>query len=66
MAMVSHAAPEGGVSGIPYLFTFGVEILTFCAFFATWFAPPLATLILGPERRAAPRNIPFRPRLRLP
>jgi hypothetical protein len=66
MAMVSHAAPEGGITFIPYLCSFGIEILIFCAFFATWFAPSLATLVLGPERRAAPRNIPFRPRLRLP
>ena len=51
MAMISHTAPEGGITGVVYLFTFGVEIFAFCAFFATWVAPIFAIPVLGPDRR---------------
>ncbi len=50
LAMISHTAPEGGITGVVYLFTFGVEIFAFCAFFATWVAPILAIPVLGPDR----------------
>ena len=50
-SLVSFYAPEGGLSGLIYLLTFGTEILVFCAFFATWFAPIFAIPILGPDRQ---------------
>jgi hypothetical protein len=52
-ALISHLAPEGGIVGTIRLSTFGVEGLIFCAFFAAWFAPALATAVLGPDRRTA-------------
>ncbi|HEY4381285.1 MAG TPA: hypothetical protein VGN01_13120 [Acidobacteriaceae bacterium] len=51
MVLISHTAPEGGLSGMIHLLTFGAEILTFCAIFATWVAPICAAPILGPGRR---------------
>ncbi len=47
----SHSAPEGMLTGVIALLTFGVEVLVFCALFATWVAPLLATAVLGPDRR---------------
>jgi hypothetical protein len=63
LALISHIAPEGGLTILIYLLTFGAEILIFCALFATWVAPLLATAVLGPERRRATRRISFRPAL---
>jgi hypothetical protein len=63
LALISHIAPEGGLTILIYLLTFGAEILIFCALFATWVAPLLATAVLGPERRRATRRISFRPEL---
>jgi hypothetical protein len=51
MAIISHAAPEGGISEIPYLCSFSIEGLIFCAVFAIWIAPLVAVLVLGPERK---------------
>jgi len=51
LALISHAAPELGITGVIYLVTFSVEVLLFCAIFATWIAPFFAILVLGPDRR---------------
>ena len=60
-SLVSFYAPEGGLSGLIYLLTFGTEILVFCAFFATWFAPIFAIPILGPDRQRISRPGSFQP-----
>jgi hypothetical protein len=59
LSLISFYAPESGLTGMIYLLTFGLEILVFCAFFATWFAPIIATPILGPDRRATTGNTSF-------
>jgi hypothetical protein len=59
MAMISHAAPEAGITGTIGLVTFGVETLVFCAFFAKWFAPLLAVPILGADRHRGKRETAF-------
>ena len=51
VALFSHFAPEGALTGVIYQLTFGVETFVFCAFFATWFAPIFAIPLLGPDRR---------------
>lgn len=51
VALFAHSAPEGMLTGVIALLTFGVEVLVFCALFATWVAPLLATAVLGPDRR---------------
>jgi hypothetical protein len=51
LADIAHVAPEGALTGVIYQLTFGVEILVFCAFFTTWFAPLFAIPILGPDRQ---------------
>ena len=61
LTMISHSAPEGGISGIIYLLSFGVEILIACAIFATWFAPLIAIPVLGPDRKTSEPQISFRP-----
>ena len=53
LALISHLAPEGGVTGAIYLLTFGTAIFTFCALFAKWVAPTFAMLVLGRDRRLA-------------
>jgi hypothetical protein len=60
VALFSHAAPEGMLTGVIALLTFGTEMLVFCALFATWVAPVLASTVLGPERRMA-TQISFQP-----
>ncbi len=62
IAIFSHAAPESSTSGLIYWLTFGVEILTFCAFFATWVAPIIGGLVVGPPRDKAVREIQGRQR----
>jgi hypothetical protein len=57
VALLSHSAPEGGITYTIYLCSFGVEALVFCAFFAAWFAPALATIILGPDRKIRSRPL---------
>jgi hypothetical protein len=59
IAMFSHSAPEGALTGVIALLTFGVETLIFCAFFAGRVAPILAVVVLGPDRKLA--NHPLRP-----
>jgi hypothetical protein len=54
LAMISHFAPEGQLSGLIYLVTYGSEMLIFCALFATWFAPALGDAIVGPNRGRRP------------
>jgi hypothetical protein len=61
LALITHVAPEGGLSNMIYLLSFGVEALVFSAFFATWFAPLLAIPILGPERQRNQRRLSFWP-----
>lgn len=56
IALLSHNAPEGGITTAIHLTTFGSEILIFCAVFATWVAPVLASAVLGPERHILPAN----------
>ncbi len=60
LALITHVAPEGALSNMIYLMTFGVEIIVFCAFFAAWFAPLIATSLLGPDRARSQRPV-FRP-----
>ncbi len=61
IAQISHAAPEAALSGCIALMTLGLEAFVFCALFATWLAPYVALVVLGPGRqKAAPRNA-FRP-----
>ncbi len=60
LVLISHFAPESGISGLIYLLTFGVETLVFCAFFAAWFAPIFAIPILGPDRKSRPLSISLR------
>jgi hypothetical protein len=57
-SLVSFIAPEGGLSGLIYLLTFGSEALIFCAIFAAWFAPVFAIPILGPDRQKTWRPFP--------
>ena len=61
LALLSHTAPEGGVTGVISLVTYGVEVLIFCSFFATWLAPSIAVMVLGRDRRTARREISFAP-----
>jgi len=51
IAILSHTAPEGMITGLIAVMTFGTEALVFCAFFATWIAPHFAVLVLGPQRQ---------------
>jgi hypothetical protein len=53
IALFSHSAPEGALTGVIGALSFGIETLAFCAFFATWVAPILAIPILGPDRQRA-------------
>jgi hypothetical protein len=59
LAMISHLAPEGSLTGTIGLMTFGVVTLSFCAYFATYGAPIIAVAVLGPDRRIS-RSIPLR------
>jgi hypothetical protein len=61
LALLSHTAPEGAISGLLYFMTFGTEALLFCAFFAKWAAPFFAIPVLGPDRRGAASRISFQP-----
>jgi len=51
LALLSHVAPEGMLSGVIAFLTFGVEAVIFCALFATFVAPFFAIAVLGPNRR---------------
>jgi len=50
LALLSHTAPEGGLTGTIWMVTFGLEIVVFCAFFAKWAAPHLAVAFVGPTK----------------
>jgi hypothetical protein len=63
LALLSHDAPEGAISGLISFMTFGTEAILFCAFFAKWAAPFLAIPVLGPDRRKAAPRPSFQPRL---
>jgi hypothetical protein len=66
VAMIGHTAPEGGLSIMIYLLTFGTVILTFCAIFATWVAPIFAIPVLGPDRGRRVDRIALEPAQRIP
>lgn len=51
LALLSHTAPEGMLSGAIAFLTFGLEAVIFCALFATFVAPLFAIAVLGPDRR---------------
>jgi hypothetical protein len=61
VALFAHSAPEGGITYTVYLCSFGVEALLFCAFFASWFAAPMATVVLGPDHKARGNSLSTRP-----
>jgi hypothetical protein len=61
IAMFSHFAPEGMLTGVIAQLTFGTEALVFCALFAAWVAPVLASTVLGPKRRGVAPRISFQP-----
>lgn len=61
IALFSHSAPEGALTGTIYVLTFGLEALVFCAFFAAWVAPVFAIPVLGPDRRRAAPQPSFQP-----
>jgi hypothetical protein len=61
VALFSHSAPEGALTGVISLLTFMTEALIFSAFFATWVAPLLAIPFLGPDRRAVAPQPTFQP-----
>jgi hypothetical protein len=60
MAMISQIAPEGGITDLIYLLTYGSEILVFCAVFARWVAPIIAVPVLGPDRQIGGLDGPTR------
>jgi hypothetical protein len=61
VAMISHTAPEGGLMGPIYMMTFGTEIFVFCALFASFVAPALASFVLGPDRRRSTPALTLQP-----
>jgi hypothetical protein len=63
LAMLSHTAPEGMLSGVIVFLTFGVEAVIFCALFATFVAPFFAIAVLGPDRRKSALQRLSRPML---
>jgi hypothetical protein len=60
LALLSHTAPEGMLSGVIAFLTFGVETVAFCALFATFVAPFFAIAVLGPDRRVSAPQPSFR------
>jgi hypothetical protein len=66
LALISHVAPEGAISGAIGFMTFGAETIIFCALFATWVAPIFATPVLGPDRRKTGRRLLLQPALGRP
>jgi len=53
LAVLSHTASEGMLSGLFYFISYALEALAFCAVFATYIAPLFVIAILGPDRRTA-------------
>jgi hypothetical protein len=54
IAMLSHSAPEGMLTSLIAIMTFGTEALLFCAFFASRIAPYFSVVVLGPGKRIQP------------
>jgi hypothetical protein len=50
IAMSAHLAPEGLLSGVVWMGTFGAEILIFVAIFSAYVLPKLVALFTGRER----------------
>jgi hypothetical protein len=63
LALLSHTAPEGMLSGAIAFLTFGLEAVIFCALFATFVAPLFAVAVLGPDRRKSALQLLSRPML---
>ena len=66
LAELLHVAPEGMLSGLVALMTFGTEAIIFCAFFAAYIAPFFAVAVLGPDsriRHQGPMMSPLRARI---
>ncbi len=61
VALFSHTAPEGALTGVIAVLTFGTEALIFSAFFAAWVAPYFAIPVLGPDRRTVAPQPTFQP-----
>jgi hypothetical protein len=61
LAVLSHTASEGMLSGLFYFISYALEALIFCAVFATYIAPLFAIAVLGPDRRLAARPTTFDP-----
>jgi hypothetical protein len=61
LLVLSHAAPEAGIAGTIYLWSVNIEGLVFCAFFAAWFAPLLAIIVIGPGGTGVKDNLSFPP-----
>ena len=68
LALLSHTAPEGMLSGAIAFLTFGVEAVVFCALFATYVAPFFAIAVLGPNKASHALQPSFRnaPNPRIP
>ena len=59
MVMFAHTAPEGMLTGVVYVCSFGLVGILFAALSAAYAMPILGTLISGPEAR----RLPIRSRL---
>jgi len=53
---ISHTAPEGALTGVVHLITYGPVIFGFCAVFAAWVAPLIAAGVAGSGRRPKPAS----------
>ncbi len=60
MVSFAHVAPEGGVDGIFYMFTYGLLAVIVAVFFSAYVMPLLGTLISGPGRTLFRRPRPVR------
>jgi hypothetical protein len=49
MVMFTHAAPEGDVTSVIYLFSTGAFGVVFCSVLAAYLMPIIGTLLIGPE-----------------
>jgi len=48
---ISHVAPEGALTGVVHMITYGPVIFGFCAVFAGWVAPLMAVGVVSSGRR---------------
>ncbi len=60
LAIFSHAAPEGMLTGIVYMLGFTCASIIFAALSAAYVMPIFGTLIAGPGRRRIGRSVPVR------